>query len=174
MTLRYYHVRIKNKPFIFLFSLLLPVLLLGGSTGCDRSDQGAAVPSSMYQDELFQANARIQELSAENERIRIENELLKESMGQGSSRDKESADRIRKLIEGYGPGIWDQGENNTYPRIYQKREGQGCSGNDSGKPACLASDTKKETAQLRSLVWIMKTAWLNKWVPAAPYRTSRR
>lgn len=104
-----------------LFRSLLIVCILTLAAGCEKTETQPQEPTAP-------AEGRIEELSAELEHLRNENRELAARNQELARYVKDSGSRIRQLISGYGPGIWDYGENDDYPVFMKALPGAGIDG----------------------------------------------
>jgi hypothetical protein len=109
-----------------LFRSFLAVFVLLSPAACEKAGQPPA-PAGARQDREAPATDRdkIAELSAELERLRIENRDLAARNEELALQNKEAGPRIQQLISGYGTGIWDYGDDDVYPVFMKPMKGAG-------------------------------------------------
>lgn len=107
--------------------LLLGMLIIVSIAGCDKTEQKQVVQAKANQDQeaLANANNKIQELSAQIDQLRVENQQLKAKNDFLSYQNKDIQPWIQRLIAGYGTGIWYYGENINYPVFVKSMKGAG-------------------------------------------------
>ena len=106
---------------------LLTMLIIASTVGCDKSDQKPVAQPTINQNQeaLANANSKIQELSAQLDQMKMENQRLKAKNDLFASQNENIQPRIQELIAGYGTGIWDYAENTNYPVFVKSMKGAG-------------------------------------------------
>lgn len=104
-------LNMKNLP-IYFFSIVSLITI--GVTGCDTKDQST---------KLNEANAKIAQLSFENRKLQELNNALIQKQETLLINYEELEEWTKKLVEGYGPGIWYMDES-TLP-VFIKPIGSG-------------------------------------------------
>jgi hypothetical protein len=107
--------------------LLLAILIIVSISGCDKTEQKQVVKAKANQDQqaLANANIKIQELSAQIDQLRVENQQLKSKNDFLSHQNEDIQPWIQRLIAGYGTGIWHYSENINYPVFVKSMKGAG-------------------------------------------------
>ncbi len=103
----------------------LTLLIIVGIVACSKSEQRQVVPPKTNQDQaaLAAANNKVQELSAQVDQLKAENERLKSKIDFLASQNADIQPRLEQLIAGYGTGIWDYAENIDYPIFVKSMKG---------------------------------------------------
>jgi len=106
---------------------LLPLFILLTIVGCEKPEQKQVAQPEIKQDQeaLTNANNKIQELSAQVDQLRMENQRLKAKNDILASQNKDMQPRLQQLIAGYGTGIWDYTENDNYPVFVKSMKAAG-------------------------------------------------
>jgi hypothetical protein len=103
----------------------LALLIITSIVGCHKSEQKQVEQPKINQDQeaLATANNRIQELSAQIDQLRIENQRLKAKNDFLTSQNEVIQPRIQQLIACYGTGIWDYGDDINFPVFVKSMKG---------------------------------------------------
>jgi len=101
---------------------LMALALILTVVACEKSEQRPAAQQPVAQPEVKQdqealanANIKIQELTAQLDQLKLDNQRLKAKNDLLASQSENIRTRIQELIAGYGTGIWDYAGNANYP-----------------------------------------------------------
>lgn len=105
----------------------LALIIIASIVGCDKSEQKQVEQPKINQDQeaLATANNRIQELSAQIDQLRIENQRLKAKNDFLMSQNEIMSPRMQQLITCYGTGIWDYDDDINSPMFVKSMKEAG-------------------------------------------------
>lgn len=107
--------------------LCLALLVVASISGCDKTERKRAEPPKVSRDQeaLAAAKSRVQQLTAQIDQLRIENQRLKTKNDFFASQNEILQLRLQQLIACYGTGIWDYGDDGNSPVFVKSMKGAG-------------------------------------------------
>ncbi len=108
-------------------SLLLALVMILTLMACEKHEQKPVAQPEVKQDQeaLVNANSKMQELSAQLDQLKYENQRLKAKIDILVSQNENVQPRIQALIAGYGTGIWDYAEDTNDIIFVKSMKGAG-------------------------------------------------